>query len=69
MTSKDMTIALVQSGDVLKIEPLDTLPNFERVIKVDYVGDDYFVYNSSETSDGKCYPFWAIKNIEITKGC
>lgn len=61
---KDLIIPTIKAGDTLIIEPLDNLPNFDRVIKVDYVGDDYFAYGATETSDSKCYPFWAIKEIK-----
>lgn len=53
----------IKNGDVLFIEPLDTLPNFERTIVAQRVGDEGIYYGATETSDGKLYPFWAIKSI------
>lgn len=54
----------IKSGDVLFIEPLDTLPNFERTIVVQGVSDEGIYYGATEESDGKLYPFWAIKSIK-----
>lgn len=54
----------IKKGDKLFIEPLDTLPNFERTIVAQGVGDDGIYYGATETSDGKLYPFWAIKSIK-----
>lgn len=53
----------IKKGDVLFIEPLDTLPNFERTIVAQGVCDDGIYYGATEESEGKLYPFWAIKNI------
>ena len=58
----------IKDGDVLFIEPLDTLPNFERKIVAQGVTDDGILYGATETSDGKLYPFWAIKSIRKGKG-
>lgn len=57
-------IKSVKEGDRLKITPQDNLPNFDREIKVDYITDEGFHYGSSETSDGKVYPYWAIKDLK-----
>ena len=65
MKTLDYLIPLVRKGDKLELEPLDTLPNFPRTIVVDYKTDDGFVYDSSETDDGKVYPYWAIKSLKI----
>lgn len=54
----------IKKGDKLFIEPIDTLPNFERTIVVQRVGDEGIYYGATETSDGKLYPFWAIKSIK-----
>lgn len=54
----------IKNGDVLFIEPVDTLPNFERSIVAQDVNDDGIYYGATETTDGKLYPFWAIKNIK-----
>lgn len=67
MKDKDTVIKLVRVGDRLNIKPLDTLPNFDKHIKVEAIEDNGFVYDLSETSDGKFYPFWAIKELEIVK--
>ena len=53
----------IKNGDVLFVEPLDTLPNFERTIVTQGVGDEGIYYGATETSNGKLYPFWAIKSI------
>lgn len=53
----------IKDGDTLFIEPIDTLPNFERTIVAQGVGDNGIYYGATETSDGKLYPFWAIKSI------
>lgn len=53
----------IKNGDVLFIEPLDTLPNFERQIVAQGVSDEGIYYGATEESDGKLYPFWAIKSI------
>lgn len=60
---KTMEMLDVKSGDVLFIEPLDTLPNFERTIVAQGVNNEGILYGATETSDGKLYPFWAIKSI------
>ena len=54
----------IKNGDVLFIEPLDTLSNFERTIVAQGVSDEGIYYGATETSDGKLYPFWAIKSIK-----
>lgn len=54
----------IKYGDKLLIEPLDRLPNFERKIVAQGVTDDGILYGATETSDGKLYPFWAIKSIK-----
>lgn len=61
--AKTLEIIDIKDGDVLFIEPLDTLPNFERTIVAQGVGDEGIYYGATETSDGKLYPFWAIKTI------
>lgn len=53
----------IKDGDVLFIEPLDTLPNFERTIVAQGVSDEGIYYGATEKSDGKLYPFWAIKSM------
>ena len=53
----------IKKGDRLLIEPIDTLPNFERSIVAQGVSDEGIYYGATEESDGKLYPFWAIKNI------
>lgn len=53
----------IKKGDKLFIEPIDRLPNFERTIVAQGVSDDGIYYGATETSDGKLYPFWAIKSI------
>lgn len=53
----------IKDGDVLFIEPLDTLPNFERTIVAQGVNDEGIYYGATEESEGKLYPFWAIKTI------
>lgn len=67
MTDKEMLIAMVRVGDWLDITPLDTLPNFETRIKVQGITTDGFIYGGTETRDGKCYPFWSIKDMKIVK--
>lgn len=57
----------IKYGDKLLIEPIDRLPNFERKIVAQGVTDDGILYGATETSDGKLYPFWAIKNIKKGK--
>lgn len=54
----------IKYGDKLLIEPLDRLPNFERKIVAQGVTDDGILYGATETSDGKLYPFWAIKSVK-----
>lgn len=54
----------IKYGDKLLIEPLDRLPNFDRKIIAQGVTDDGILYGATETSDGKLYPFWAIKRIK-----
>lgn len=54
----------IKRGDVLFIEPLDTLPNFERTIVAQGVSDEGIYYGATEESNGKLYPFWAIKSIK-----
>lgn len=54
----------IKHGDKLLIEPIDRLPNFERKIIAQGVTDDGILYGATETSDGKLYPFWAIKSIK-----
>lgn len=54
----------IKKGDRLFIEPIDTLPNFERSIVAQDVNDEGIYYGSTETTDGKLYPFWAIKSIK-----
>lgn len=54
----------IKKGDKLFIEPIDALPNFERTIVAQGVGDNGIYYGATETSDGKLYPFWAIKRIK-----
>lgn len=54
----------VKNGDILFIEPLDNLPNFERTIVVQGVNDEGILYGATETSEGKLYPIWAIKSIK-----
>ena len=53
----------IKDGDVLFIEPIDTLPNFERTIVAQGVDDNGILYGATETRDAKLYPFWAIKKI------
>lgn len=53
----------IKKGDKLFIEPIDKLPNFEREIVAQGVTDDGILYGVTEYSDGKLYPFWAIKSI------
>lgn len=53
----------IKKGDKLFIEPIDTLPNFDRTIVAQGVTSDGILYGVTEYSDGKLYPFWAIKNI------
>lgn len=62
--AKTLEITDIKDGDVLFIEPLDTLPNFERTIVAQGVSDEGIYYGATETSDGKLYPFWAIKSIK-----
>lgn len=57
----------IKSGDTLFIEPIDRLPNFDRTIVAQGVTDDGILYGATETSDGKLYPFWAIKSIRKGK--
>lgn len=57
----------IKDGGVLLIEPLDRLPNFERKIVTQGVSDEGIYYGATETSDGKLYPFWAIKSIKKVK--
>ncbi len=64
---KTLEIMDIKNGDVLFIEPKDNLPNFERTIVAQGVGDDGIYYGATETSDGKLYPFWAIKSIRKAK--
>lgn len=54
----------IKYGDKLLIEPIDRLPNFERKIVAQGVTDDGILYGATKTSDGKLYPFWAIKSIK-----
>lgn len=54
----------IKAGDKIEIEPLDTLPNFDREIIVDGINEIGFHYGTTETSDGKIYPFWAIKSFK-----
>ena len=61
--AQTLEIIDVKAGDKLLIEPLDTLPNFEREIVAQDVNDDGILYGATETSDSKLYPFWAIKSI------
>lgn len=67
MTDKEMLIKLVSVGDWLNITPQDNLPNFDKHIKVQGITDEGFVYSLTERTDGKFYPFWAIKNMKIVK--
>ena len=53
----------IKKGDKLFIEPIDTLPNFERKIVAQGVSDEGIYYGATEENDGKLYPFWAIKSI------
>ena len=53
----------IKTGDTLIIEPIDTLPNFDRKIVAQGVSKEGIYYGATETSDGKLYPFWAIKSI------
>lgn len=61
---KTLELLDIKNGDKLLIEPLDTLPNFEREIVAQGVNESGILYGATETSDGKLYPFWAIKNIK-----
>lgn len=62
---RKLTLRQVKPGDTLKITPSDKVPNFDKKIKVSSIGDEVFYYGASETSDGKSYPWWAIKDLEI----
>lgn len=62
---RQLTLRQVKPGDTLKITPSDKVPNFDKKIKVSSIGDEVFYYGASETSDGKSYPWWAIKDLEI----
>lgn len=59
-----LSLKELKPGDELLIEPIPTLPNFDRRIKVDYVRGDVIHYGASETSDGHTYPYWAIASIK-----
>lgn len=61
--SETLEMIDIKNGDKLLIEPIDRLPNFDREIIAQGVTDDGILYGATETSDGKLYPFWAIKNI------
>ena len=63
----EIALAGVKVGDKLSITPLDTLPNFDREIVVDSINENSFGYGSTETSDGREYPFWAIKKFKVIK--
>lgn len=63
--TRDMTIALVKRGDTIQIKPIDSMPNLDRVIKVQYVEKDGFWYGMTSSCDGYLLPFWAIKSIKI----
>ena len=65
--AKSRTLKSVKPGDTLEITPKDNLPNFDRKIKVQEVGEDYFRYGITQYSDGRDYPFWAIKDLKIVK--
>lgn len=62
--SETLEMIDIKNGDKLFIEPIDTLPNFEREIIAQGVSEDGILYGATETSDGKLYPFWAIKTIK-----
>ena len=62
--SETLEMIDIKNGDKLLIEPIDRLPNFEREIIAQGVTDDGILYGVTETSDGKLYPFWAIKTIK-----
>lgn len=61
--AKTLEMIDIKKGDKLFIEPIDRLPNFDREIIAQGVGDEGIYYGATETSDGKLYPFWAIKSI------
>lgn len=61
--AQTLEIMDIKKGDRLFIEPIDTLPNFERSIVAQDVSDEGIYYGATETNDGKLYPFWAIKSI------
>lgn len=62
--SETLEMIDIKNGDKLFIEPIDRLPNFEREIIAQGVSEDGILYGATETSDGKLYPFWAIKSIK-----
>lgn len=59
-----MDYKTIKEGDTLLVEPLDTLPNFERVIVAQGITDEGILYGATEESEGRLYPFWAIKTIK-----
>lgn len=61
--SQTLEMIDIKKGDKLFIEPIDTLPNLERSIVAQDVSDEGIYYGVTEESDGKLYPFWAIKSI------
>ena len=59
-----LSLKEIKPGDELVIEPIPSLPHFDRKIRVDYVEGNVIHYGSSETSDGFTYPYWAIASIK-----
>ena len=61
--SKKLGPVAINKGDTITIKPKSVMPNLIRKFKVDYIGNDYFVYGVSSHCDGYTVGFWAIDDI------
>ena len=57
----------VKKGDTVRIVPIDSVPNAERVFKVDELLNQGFLYGCSITCDGYVIPYSWIKSIRVIK--
>ena len=58
----------VKPGDVVRIVPIDKVPNADREFKVNELLEDGFLYGLSTTCDGYVMPYFWIKSLQVVKG-
>lgn len=57
----------VKSGDIIRITPIDKVPNADRILKVDYLTENGVAYGATTTNDSYFMPYGWIKSFRIVK--